>query len=459
MAAVPRTEGFSPPVRQPVIMVDSEHLKPGSIIDDRYVVEEHIGTGGYSQVVAARDRTTDQSVAVKVLHAEATSRDPRAVDRMRQEAEILRAVDHPNIVRILEVGSFDGGQFLVMEYIEGVGLTEFLEQKGRLETSTLLPMVRQLLQALASAHGTEILHRDLKPDNILVTDDDQAIKLVDFGVAKAGALLNADDPDEGITLVKTRSGTFVGTPRYAAPEMVVGDPLDPAADLFCVGLIVYEALVGRPLIEGTSKSEKINELVFPRPFDLEEVPTPWDEWLAPLLEKSPDHRTSTAEEALRQLDELFGDSASAASTLSIADPVATDGDDPGDDDVELHPAFGDEPPATQAEGPPDFAAMDAAVDPEAETIERQALDVRQIDDDPKEDEPWEDEEKWEPELDRPQPTSASASADADLPANPSTETDDEPTSQDRDRPSVIGSVVLFVLLAVATFAVAYLLVF
>jgi serine/threonine protein kinase len=164
------------------------------------------------------------------------------------------------------------------------------------------------LAALGAAHASEILHRDLKPENILITaaeDGSEIVKLVDFGVAKAGAILNADDSNEGITLVKTRVGTFVGTPRYAAPEMVVGDPCGPPADLFCVGLIVYEALTGEPLLQGESHRDFMNALVFPRPFDLQGVTEDWRDWLGPILEKSPDRRTQSAQQALDHLEELF----------------------------------------------------------------------------------------------------------------------------------------------------------
>lgn len=352
-------------------MAESERLTEGSVINDRYVVESHIGTGGYSEVVAARDLSVDHRVALKVLHGEATTHDPRAVDRMRQEAEILRAIDHPNIVRIYEVDTFEQGQFLVMEHVDGVGLDELIERHGPVAPSRLAPVVRQLLDALGAAHDTEILHRDLKPDNILIADGQggETVKLVDFGVAKAGAVLNADDPEEGITLVKTRAGTFVGTPRYAAPEMVVGDPLSPATDLFCVGLIVYEALVGEPLLEGDSESELLNQLVFPRPFDLEAVPDPWAQWLELLLEKSPDHRIPTCRQALARLDALVESSPrdhGAVPEEKLAAPDQTTQERLPLDDDELHPRFGDSPPPaeTQVQGPPDFAALDAAASPD-----------------------------------------------------------------------------------------------
>ncbi len=365
----------------PSFMTDAQTIQPGTVIEERYVVESLIGAGGFSEVLAAHDRHQDRPVALKVLHAEATHQDPRAVARMRQEAEILRAIDHPNIVRVFELGTFEGGQFLAMERIDGIPLNEVLEQESRLETERLLPLVFQLLDALCTAHDKQILHRDLKPANILLTGsgDAESLKLVDFGVAKAGALLNTDDPDEGITLVKTRAGNFVGTPRYSAPETVVGDPPEPCSDLFCVGLIVYEALTGEALIQGTSQSALINELVFPNPFDLDAVPESWQPWLSQLLEKSPMQRVASAEEALAALKEAFPAFELADDTsLMGADTSASEDHRPTNDESvqdsgeeKLYPAFGDddadhyEPTVEQA--PPDMSEFD-----DADTLERPA---------------------------------------------------------------------------------------
>ncbi len=288
-------------------MNDRSQIETGRIINDRYEVESRLGAGGFSEVVAATDRLGDRPVALKILRADALATDPRAAARLRQEAQILQAISHPNIVRVFDVDTFDDGQFLVMERIDGQGLDALLSEGSTIDSDRLLAMVRQILGALQAAHSRQVLHRDLKPENILITEVDgvETVKLVDFGIAKAEAILNADDPDEGITLVKTRAGNFVGTPRYSAPEMIVGDPSTAASDLFCLGLVVYEALMGQPLIRGTSHNEVINQLVFPRPFDLSDLPPPWDRWLPKMVEKSPDHRFQSVQQAAQLLDELF----------------------------------------------------------------------------------------------------------------------------------------------------------
>ncbi len=339
-------------------MANHDSLTTGTVLNERYRIEEHLGAGGYSEVVAAFDLEHQRRVALKVLHERATATDPRAVARLRQEAEILRAIEHPHIVDIFDVDTFAGGQFLVMEYVDGVGLDTVLAEQAPLSTDRLLPMIRQLLRALRAAHDTQILHRDLKPQNILVVDGEEgeSIKLVDFGVAKVNSLLNTDDPDEGVTLVRTQAGNFVGTPRYAAPEVVVGDPPAPNSDLFGVGAIAFEALTGHPLIDGKSQSELMNQLVFPRPFDLSEVPEPWPQWLAPILEKSPDQRILSADEALELMDHVFGNS----------DPAESVNDT-------LHPVFSDHSSAAQLEP---TREVESPLIPEAAyapTVERQSL--------------------------------------------------------------------------------------
>lgn len=316
-------------------MTDQSVLATGAILGDRYEVTSLLGSGGFGEVVGAFDRHTGGTVAVKVLHKSATDVDPRAASRMRQEAEILRSIEHPNIVKILEVGTFEGGQFLVMELIEGRGLDQILTEESILSTPRVLSLTSQLLQALDAVHEAAILHRDLKPENILLVDHQgsELVKLVDFGVAKAEEL-QSNDPDEAITLVKTRVGSFVGTPRYAAPEIVVGDPAEASADLFCVGLIAYEALAGEPLIKGTTHTELMNELVFPRPFDLSAVPGNWIPWLEKILEKNPEQRLQTAREALALLATIFPPDEYEATPLALfLDQSRQEEDDLDEDNV------------------------------------------------------------------------------------------------------------------------------
>ncbi|WP_158542280.1 serine/threonine-protein kinase [Lujinxingia litoralis] len=304
-------------------MTPPQALSPGTLLASRYIIETRLGAGGYGEVYAARDNQAGGMVAVKILHHEAAANDPRAVERMRQEAEFLRAIDHPHIVRVFDVGvAVPYGEYLVMERVEGMGLDALIADQAPLPDTQVLRIGAQLLSALDAAHHMGILHRDLKPENILISTDPEGqehVKLVDFGIAKASTSLNAET-DEGVTLVKTRVNSFVGTSRYAAPEMIVGDPLEPSADLFCVGLVLYEALTGQGLIKGTTRAELMHELVFPRPFDLSAVPEIWRPWLDKALEKSPSRRFQTTQEALDALASQVGDIAPLVPALTSGVP-------------------------------------------------------------------------------------------------------------------------------------------
>lgn len=467
--------------------MSDQRLKTGILINDRYRIESHIGAGGFSEVVAARDTEHDRSVALKVLHSDANRSDPRATERMIQEAEILRAITHPNIVEVYEVDTWDDGQFLVMEHVDGTGLDELIDPDDPLPTDRLLPLVYQLLDALSAAHSIDILHRDLKPENILVVDDGgiESIKLVDFGVAKVREVLNAEDPDEGVTLVKTRAGSFVGTPRYAAPEMVVGDPVGPGSDVFCVGLIVYEALMGNPLVKGETQAELMNELVFPRPFDLDDVPAPWPDWLDKILEKSPDHRIDSAKTALKRLEEVFPDAAlSTPSQMASTDTEEMSSLRDSDDNAEIKtkmwsPEFFDEsdgsPPADKpnehsgdcaapgddsvdADTDSDDSVGDSVDDEAAAGIRREVasavgLDTRELDESVQID-LESDVDTDDIELDG---TALKAARRARMHRAPSDTNPDSPQTENpsaKPQPPVIGPVALFVLLALLSFAVA-----
>jgi serine/threonine-protein kinase len=309
----------------------SEGLQPGDVLCGRYRIVDQLGSGGYGQVLSADDLGDPSSgdpspedrrrVAIKILRADAGSRDPAALARMRQEAEILEAIDHPNIVEIYGVDESDQGEFMVMELLEGESLDRLLETEGPIDADRARPLVKQLLGALAAAHAKQVLHRDLKPENIILIDapdepGGKRAKLLDFGVAKAGEILD-DDPDEGITLVKTRGGGFVGTPRYCAPEMAVGDPAGPSADMFSLGLVVSEWLTGKARIDAEKQNAVLAMLIQPEPLDVSDCPESWQPWLARMIAKDPDQRYPTANDALSAFEALVegeGDDADLAKT-------------------------------------------------------------------------------------------------------------------------------------------------
>ncbi|MGM0556845.1 MAG: serine/threonine-protein kinase [Myxococcota bacterium] len=302
----------------------------GQILADRYRIVERIAEGGFGEILAAHDQVQDRPVAIKVLRSDAGSRDPAAIARMRQEAEILHAIDHPNIVEMYDVGEADWGDYFVMEYLDGRSVDQLLEEDGPIAPERAELLVKQLLSALAAAHRTHVMHRDIKPENIIVLPPDEHLpneraKLVDFGIAKAQEILN-DDPDEGVTLVSTRAGGFVGTPRYCSPEMAVGDPVDPSSDLFSLGLVLCEWFTGERVIDARTQGRVIAELIKPEPFDMSPYPERWQPWLARMIAKDPSQRFESAEDALKAFiaDISGGDYAEFEETISSASPIGDD---------------------------------------------------------------------------------------------------------------------------------------
>ncbi len=280
------------------------HLVSGENLNGRYRIDHSIGQGGYGEVVAAYDLREKRRVAIKILHDEVRLTDPNALARMRQEAEILRSIQHRNIVTVYSIEDYAEGAFLVMELVEGLSIAQVLTENGPISPERVLPLVHQILSALRRAHDQQILHRDIKPDNILLCDakDDvpEHIKLVDFGIAKALAPLSSQDGDT-VTQVKTRVGDVIGTPRYAAPEQVVGDPTGPGADLFSVGLVIAEWLTGTPRVKPGHYGAVMAQLVVPTPFDVSDCPAAWQAWLLGMMDKTPNGRFSSADQAIEEL--------------------------------------------------------------------------------------------------------------------------------------------------------------
>ncbi|QDG50013.1 serine/threonine protein kinase [Persicimonas caeni] len=339
----------------------SESLAAGDVLNERYRIVEELGSGGYGQVLAAEDLQEGRRVAIKILRADAGSRDPAAMARMRQEAEILEAIDHPNIVEIYDVDEADAGEFMVMELLEGHSIDALLETEGAADPERVRPLVKQLLDALSAAHRKQVLHRDLKPENIILVPapdepGGERAKLLDFGIAKASEILD-DDPDEGITLVKTRGGGFVGTPRYCAPEIAVGDPAGPSADMFSLGLVMAEWLTGKPRIEAEKQNRVLSILIQPTPLDVSDCPQAWQPWLSRMIAKDPDQRYPSAQEALDAFEALVEgggadvDLAKTERQKPISNDQAFGGQVFGDDDVS-------ETAATQVREPLELADID-----------------------------------------------------------------------------------------------------
>src|SRR6476659_856101 len=207
------------------------------VIAGRFELEELVGKGGMSSVYRAQDRLLERTVAIKLLH-EHYSRDEDYVERFRREARAAAQLSHPNIVTVIDRGEDSGRQFIVFEYIDGQNLKELIQSKGRLPVRTALELAIEIGHARAFAHESGLVHRDVKPQNVLLGNDD--VKVTDFGIARSA------DVQHGLT----ETGTVLGTSDYIAPEQASGQPVSALSDVYSLGVVIYELLAGDPPYSG-----------------------------------------------------------------------------------------------------------------------------------------------------------------------------------------------------------------
>jgi serine/threonine-protein kinase len=204
----------------------------GRLVADRYEVQELLGSGGMASVYRAHDTLLERPVALKVLH-EHFSSDPEYVERFQREARAIARVSHPNIVTVIDRGSFDGQEYIVFEHVPGETLKDVVEREGPLPVAQALAFARQVARALAFAHEQGIVHRDVKPHNVLV-DEDGGAKVTDFGLARSL------DVEHDIT----QTGTVLGSSDYISPEQASGQPVDERSDQYALGVLLFELLTG-----------------------------------------------------------------------------------------------------------------------------------------------------------------------------------------------------------------------
>src|SRR3954465_2336344 len=204
----------------------------GETIAGRYELEELVGTGGMSSVYCALDTLLERRVALKVLHPHYGS-DDEYVERFRHEARSVAQLSHPNIVTVIDRGQDDGQQYIVFEYVDGESLKQLVDRTGPLPARRAIELVLQVAEALAFAHNTGLVHRDVKPQNVLVTEDGEA-KVTDFGIARSL------DVEHGVT----QNGTVLGRANYLSPQQARGQTVTPATDVYSLGVVLYELLTG-----------------------------------------------------------------------------------------------------------------------------------------------------------------------------------------------------------------------
>ena len=204
----------------------------GTVLSGRYRLEAKLGSGGMSTVYLARDETLDRPVAVKVMHRE-MSEQPDQLERFRQEARAVAKLSNPNVVSVIDAGEDEGHPYIVFEYVKGETLKQRIARVGALDTQEALAYAIEIARGLSVAHARQMVHRDIKPQNVLIDEEGRA-KLTDFGISRQ---LEQDG--------MTATGRVLGTTDYVAPEQAMGRGVDPRSDIYSLGVVLYEMLVGQ----------------------------------------------------------------------------------------------------------------------------------------------------------------------------------------------------------------------
>jgi eukaryotic-like serine/threonine-protein kinase len=285
-------------------------LSPGTSIGARYEIVRMLGQGGMGAVYQAHDKELDRQVAIKVIRADMAS-NPEILRRFKQELILARQITHKNVIRIFDLGQAEGIKFITMEYIEGENLQGVLRRRKKLEPAEAANILAQVCRALEAAHNEGVIHRDLKPQNIMLDKTGRAY-VMDFGIARS--MLGAG---------MTQTGALIGTPDYMSPEQAKGQKLDERSDLFSLGIIFYEMLSGIVPFDADSVMGKLwkrtNEPA--RPLDEldKSVPKPLSDIVRKCLEIDPQKRYANVGELLQQIEIWQGP---GAGTRIVALPVS-----------------------------------------------------------------------------------------------------------------------------------------
>lgn len=282
-------------------------LTPGQQFGS-YEILDALGAGGMGEVYLARDTRLGRTVALKVL-AHEIAQDQRRMQRFRQEAKVASSLNQPNILTVFEFGEVEGMTFLATELVDGETLRDYLYGK-RLKVGDILDIGTQMLAALDAAHEAHIVHRDMKPENVMIRHRDRVVKVLDFGLAKVAekrASTIKSEASEAATAFKTSPGTIVGTIRYLSPEQARGGSIDERTDIWSTGVILYEMVAGVVPFSGVTSSHTIVQILEKDPAPLSKLgnaPPELERIVEKAMAKSPDERYQTAKDMLIDLRSL-----------------------------------------------------------------------------------------------------------------------------------------------------------
>jgi eukaryotic-like serine/threonine-protein kinase len=304
----------------------------GTIVDQRYQIQSRIGSGGMADVYCAEDLQLGRKVALKLLH-QRFAEDAEFVERFRREASSAAGLQHANVVGVYDRGEWDGTYYIAMEYLEGHTLKQLVQAQGPLEPALAIDIVIQILKAARFAHKRGVIHRDLKPHNVILDEEGRA-KVTDFGIARAGA---SD---------MTETGSIMGTAQYLSPEQAQGHAVSAASDLYAVGIVLYELLAGRVPFDGDSAVtialKQVSEAPVPPSAYSPSVPPELDAIVLKALEKDPARRFANADGFITALDHTrrrlvavpAGQSTAEFAAPVVYPPVAEQADGDGDGAVQ-----------------------------------------------------------------------------------------------------------------------------
>ncbi len=348
MANWPTRGGWATFVTYPRISLDADVARPplppeiaqmlpmeGHVFENKYRILELSGAGGFARVYRARFEDVGRDVALKVLVPQ--SGDPaqmypeELVTRFHREARAVSHLKSPYTITLHDFGRTSRGLlYMIFEFVEGLSLNRYLKKHGPIPAPRVVPILMQCLHSLREAHAMGILHRDVKPANIMLfdyLDETDIVKVLDFGIAKRTHAADGKPISEDLT----EAGAVMGTPRYMSPEQIVGQELTPATDIYSLGLVIYEMLVGVPAASETEKSAIVRRHLGPEPIYLPRdvrVPTVLAQIVERMLAKEIGQRFQSADEVMRALEQLSASASQPMRAISIpSEPAHGDWND------------------------------------------------------------------------------------------------------------------------------------